>query len=109
MSSGLCNCGRQLRYHSSRGLSCNKYSVCPTYSELEDRVKEINAAFNQLKEANDALKFELGQNVLELSQAKAEIARLREVLEQTKKAMDSGNDWAGYELLCRTLAGDNDA
>ena len=38
-----CNCGREWKYiHlDSEELSCNKYSVCPTYGELENKVKEL--------------------------------------------------------------------
>ena len=60
----LCNCGREVRYSHMVDQkmvgSCNKHVICPTYAELEDRVREgrleLAKSNKQLKTLKDAIK-----------------------------------------------------
>ncbi len=42
----LCGCGRKVRYSHFKGgeevMSCNKYTVCPTYDELQKIYLTLN-------------------------------------------------------------------
>jgi hypothetical protein len=53
----LCGCGRKLRYsHGSLDvMSCNKYSVCLTYTEQEELIKSLNTENRKYKDALDKI------------------------------------------------------
>ncbi len=51
-----CPCGKDGRYFNidkigNQVMSCNKYSVCPTYDELEQTYKELLFNYGELLDA----------------------------------------------------------
>ena len=54
-----CNCGREGRYMmlGSEVMSCNKYTLCKSYDELESELKQLKKDFATLLEAADDLRF----------------------------------------------------
>jgi len=48
----LCGCGREVRYsHFKDGqevMSCNKYAVCLTYEEQQEKLSELQGKYNEL-------------------------------------------------------------
>ena len=61
-----CACGRDNRYvHFVNGdevYSCNKHIVCPTYDELEERIRELNKEIALLEQD----KFKLMETITDL-------------------------------------------
>ena len=54
-----CNCGREGRYMmlGSEVMSCNKYTLCKSYDELESELKQLRKDFDKLLDAAGDLRF----------------------------------------------------
>ena len=59
VNEGLCNCGRKLRYShgpvEANVMSCNKYTVCPSYDELEKLLKNATEESSKYKHVLDMI------------------------------------------------------
>lgn len=63
----VCGCGRPAKYTSFIDNkfvgSCNKYGRCPTYEELEYKLKQLKAEFDSLLcSANDTINYRESTN-----------------------------------------------
>ena len=43
-----CPCGKQGRYMYEDKMSCNKYSICPSYNELSIRNRQLQSELDGL-------------------------------------------------------------
>jgi len=50
-----CNCGRPIRYYKGDSGSCNKYSICPTYNELQEQVESLNVTRRKYEQSLNAI------------------------------------------------------
>lgn len=76
-----CNCGRKSRYmhnlpEGKQEMSCNKYTICPTYTELEKNAGELyKDLLEVLKAADDLMSYRGSSNYYK--SAVENIARIR--------------------------------
>ena len=57
MSLGKCNCGSAIKYLTGGDTgSCNKYSVCKHYDQLEGELTQLQKEFQNLLEAANGLR-----------------------------------------------------
>jgi len=83
-----CNCGRENRYfHGSPEndkMSCNKFYICPTYSELEALAAQLNKEkFEILTAAEDLKTYREGTSMYKEAES-----TIDKFLEEYEKALN---------------------